>query len=134
MRKPSLLWLVASLLLTTMVSATELPQCLKRTADQTTRSAMDQILPADEELLARLVYAEAASTGFPDDKLVHQGIAWGVMNRVRLGEISASAARQYGRGVAGVIFKPAQFNPAVSQRSPYSTELCSNRTMTPVSA
>lgn len=123
--KSSLFWLVASLMMTTMVSAAELPQCLKRAPNQTTRSAIDQIHPVEEELLARLVYAEATSTGFADDKRVHQGIAWGVMNRVRLGEISASAARQYGRGVAGVIFKPSQFNPAVSQRSPYSKEfLC----------
>jgi hypothetical protein len=123
--KFSLIWTAASLMLATMVSAAELPQCLKRAPDQPTRSVTDKIHPADEELLARLVYAEATSTGFADDKRVYQGIAWGVMNRVRLGEISASASRQYGRGVAGVIFKPAQFNPAVSQRSPYAREfLC----------
>ena len=118
-------WLITSLMLATLVSAAELPQCLQRAPDQTTRSALDKIHPTDEELLARLIYAEAISTRFADDKRVHQGIAWGVMNRVRLGEISASAARQYGRGVTGVIFQPAQFNPAVSQRSPYSKEfLC----------
>ncbi|MBS1196707.1 MAG: hypothetical protein H6R18_492 [Proteobacteria bacterium] len=123
--KSCLIWLVASLMLATRVLAADLPQCLQRAPGQTTRSAMDKIHPADEELLARLVYAEASSTGFADDKRIYQGIAWGVMNRVRLGEISASASRQYGRGVSGVIFKPGQFNPAVSRRSPYSKEfLC----------
>ncbi len=65
------------------------------------------------------------STSFPDDARVYQGIAWGVMNRVRLGEISAAARRQYGNGVAGVVFQPHQFNPAVSLRSPFSKDfLC----------
>jgi len=40
--------------------------------------------PGDEELLARLVYAEARSTGFADDPRVARGIAWGAINRVRL--------------------------------------------------
>ena len=112
-------------MLATRLSAAELPQCLERAPGQTTRSAMDKLHPDDEELLTRLVYAEASSTGFADDKRVYQGIAWGVMNRVRLSEISQSSSRQYGRGVSGVIFQPAQLNPAVSQRSPYSKEfLC----------
>jgi len=69
--------------------------------------------------------AVGACLRFADDHRVYQGIAWGVMNRVRLSEISATARRQYGGGVAGVIFKPQQFNPAVSLRSPFSKDfLC----------
>ena len=42
-----------------------------------------------------------------------------------MSEISAVARRQYGDGVAGVIFQPKQFNPAVSLRSPFSNDfLC----------
>lgn len=76
--------------------------------------------PGDEALLGRLVYAESLSTGFPGDPRVYQAIAWGVMNRVRLGEASTGMRRRYGAGVAGVIFRKSQFNPAVSARSPFS--------------
>jgi hypothetical protein len=63
--------------------------------------------------------------GFVDDPLVYAGIAWGVMNRVRLSAVSARARRDYGSGVVGVIFKPQQFNPAVSLKSAFSREfLC----------
>ncbi|MEI2780996.1 MAG: hypothetical protein V9H25_06920 [Candidatus Competibacter sp.] len=55
----------------------------------------------------------------------YQAIAWGVMNRVRLGEASSAMRRRYGDGVAGVIFRKGQFNPAVSPRSPFSRDfLC----------
>ena len=117
--------LVAALLLAGTAVAAELPACLTRAADETTRAAVMKAAPADEELLARLAYAEGRSTGFPDDPRVYRGIAWGVMNRARLSEISAVARRQYGDGVAGVIFQPKQFNPAVSLRSPFSNDfLC----------
>jgi hypothetical protein len=108
----ALLWLAAAF-------AQELPPCLTRDADELTRDAVPADID-DAEVLARLVIAEATSTGFPDDPLVHLALAWGVTNRVRLAEISASAARSYGRGVRGVVFQPSQFNPAVSTRSPFA--------------
>ena len=118
-------WLASSLLLAGTAVAADLPACLSRAAGETTRAAVMNTQPAEVELLARLAYAEGRSTGFPDDARVYQGIAWGVMNRVRLGEISAAARRQYGSGVAGVVFQPQQFNPAVSLRSPFSQDfLC----------
>ena len=117
--------LAGSLLWAGTAVAADLPACLARAAGETTHTALMKIQPADAELLARLAYAEGRSTGFADDHRVYQGIAWGVMNRVRLSEISATARRQYGGGVAGVIFKPQQFNPAVSLRSPFSKDfLC----------
>ncbi|NMQ05477.1 hypothetical protein E4Q08_09480 [Candidatus Accumulibacter phosphatis] len=100
--------------------AEDLPSCLRRVAEQAPQEVLLAVRPGDEELLARLVYAEARSTGFAGDPRVARGIAWGVMNRVRLGEVSASARRRYGSGVAGVIFQPQQFNPAVSRRSPFA--------------
>ena len=76
-------------------------------------------------MLARLAYAEGRSTGFPDDPLVYRGIAWGVMNRVRLAAASPSMRRQFGSGIGGVAFRKGQFNPAVSPRSPFSKDfLC----------
>lgn len=100
--------------------AAPLPRCVERQPEQATRDALLAIAPDDAELLARLVLAEATSTGFPDDPAVHRAIAWGVVNRVRLAERSATAARWYGRGVRGVVFQPSQFNPAVSTRSRFS--------------
>ncbi len=101
------------------------PACLTRGEGETTREAVLKIQPPEVELLARLTYAEASSTGFQDDPRVYAGIAWGVMNRVRLSAVSATARRDYGSGVAGVIFKPQQFNPAVSLKSPFSRDfLC----------
>jgi hypothetical protein len=118
-------WLAAGLLSAGTAAAADLPACLTRAADETPRAAVMKVRPGDEELLARLVYAEGRSTGFADDPRVHQGIAWGVMNRVRLSEISSAARRQYGSGIAGVIFQPRQFNPAISPRSPFSQDfLC----------
>jgi hypothetical protein len=117
--------LACGVLATHAAVAADLPACLKRVAEQAPRDALLAIRPGDEELLARLVYAEARSTGFADDARVARGIAWGAMNRVRLGEVSASARRRYGSGVAGVIFQPQQFNPAVSRRSPFAADfLC----------
>lgn len=79
--------------------------------------------PSPLELLGRLAHAEGRSTGHPADPLVYEAIAWGVMNRVRLGERSKSLRQRYGDGIAGVIFRKGQFNPAVSPRSPFSREL-----------
>jgi hypothetical protein len=93
---------------------------VERRPEQSTRDALLAVDPADAELLGRLVLAEATSTGFADDPAVHRAIAWGVMNRVRLAERSATAVRWYGRGVRGVVFQPSQFNPAISTRSRFS--------------
>jgi hypothetical protein len=102
-----------------------LARCLTRGQGESIKSAVMKNRPTRQELLARLVYAEGLSTGFPDDTLVYQAIAWGVMNRVRLGEASATLRRRYGSGIAGVIFRQGQFNPALSTRSPFSKEfLC----------
>ncbi|MCM8595756.1 cell wall hydrolase [Accumulibacter sp.] len=118
-------WLACGLLLAHTAVAGDLPLCLNRAADQAPQAAVLAVRPSNQDLLARLVYAETRSTGFADDPRVARGIAWGAMNRVRLGEVSASARRRYGSGVAGVIFQPQQFNPAVSRRSPFAGDfLC----------
>ncbi len=100
--------------------AGEIPECLQSGPDAEIESIIKANNIHDQELLARLVFAEGLSTRFADDQLVYDGIAWGVMNRVRLGESSQSMRRTYGRGIHGVIFKKGQFNPAVSRRSPFS--------------
>jgi hypothetical protein len=128
MEKPRgllLLTLSAFLLLGNIVMASELPACFSLAHGKTIESVLVAGGGEPSELLARLVYAESVSTGFGDDPLVHQAIAWGVMNRVRLGDLSPSMQRTYGRGIQGVIFKKGQFNPAVSEMSLFSREfLC----------
>ncbi len=102
-----------------------LPACLTVGAQETIQEALAKTRPEPAALLARLVYAESRSTGFADDARMYRAIAWGVMNRVRLGEASSAMRRRYGDGVAGVIFRKGQFNPAVSSRSPFSRDfLC----------
>lgn len=109
--------------------AAELPPCLSRSSGTATESVIAARQIQDDELLARLVYAEGISTGFGDDPLVYQAIAWGVMNRVRLGAASPGMQRVYGRGLRGVVFKKGQFNPAVSARSPFAKAfLCPDHT------
>ncbi len=106
-------------------SAADVPKCLSRDASDSVEFVAAKAKLSQKELLARLVYAESLSTGFGDDPLVHESIAWGVMNRVRLAERSDSMKRSYGSGIPGVIFKKGQFNPAVSPMSPFSREfLC----------
>jgi len=100
--------------------AASMPACLSADPKTSVESTVVAKNISDQELLARLVYAEALSTGFADDQLVYDAIAWGVMNRVRLGESSQSMRRAYGQGIQGVIFKKGQFNPAISKRSPFS--------------
>lgn len=101
------------------------PKCLERETSDSVEYVVAKAKLAPKELLARLVYAEALSTGFGDDPLVHEAIAWGVMNRVRLAGRSESAKRSYGSGIRGVVFKKGQFNPAVSPKSPFSKDfLC----------
>ena len=119
------LCLIILLSLTTASIAEELPLCIERSQSSSIESQTRAHAIPQEELLTRLVYAESQSTGFPDDPLVYESIAWGVMNRVRLGEKFPSKARIYGAGIVGVIFKKGQFNPAISLKSPYSKEfLC----------
>ena len=104
------------------VASAALPTCLPRAPEQAPKDAVPSTI-ADAELLARLVHAEATSTGFPDDPDVHRAIAWGVMNRVRLAGRSATATASYGSGVRGVAFRSGQFNPAVSPRSPFAAAM-----------
>ncbi len=107
-----------------LTAALAVPPCHTRAPDQVPKDALPASAP-DVEVLARLVYAESTSTGFPDDPLVHRGIAHGAAARVRLAAVSAQAASSYGKGVRGVVFKASQFNPAVSARSPFAAEfLC----------
>ena len=106
-------------------SAAPLPPCLTVGARESIGEAVLKTHPAPAELLARLVNAESRSTGFAEDGRVYQAIAWGAMNRVRLGEAAAAMRRRYGAGVSGMIFKRGQFNPALSVRSPFSRDfLC----------
>ncbi len=106
-------------------SAQDRPACLSCEGSSTIEAVIASLEIADQEVLARLVYAESTSTGFADSPDVHEAIAWGVMNRVRLGQRSTSMKRAYGAGIKGVIFKKGQFNPAVSRRSPFSRDfLC----------
>jgi hypothetical protein len=100
--------------------AEEMPACLKSDPKAGLESVITAKNIRDQELLARLVFAEGLSTRFIGDQLVYDAIAWGVMNRVRLGESSKIMRRAYGHGIYGVIFKKGQFNPAVSEKSPFS--------------
>jgi len=108
------------LILSTCTFAADIPACLSSDPNAGVESIATAKNITDQELLARLVYAEGLSTGFADDGLVYDGIAWGVMNRVRLGASSPRLRRTYGQGIQGVIFKKGQFNPAISGRSPFS--------------
>ena len=113
----------SALLLPTIGGAA--PECVKIVQGETIQAALLRSNPRQDELLTRLVYAEGLSSGFPDDALVYEAIAWGVMNRVRLSEASTALKKRYGNGIAGVIFRKSQFNPAVSPRSQFSKEfLC----------
>lgn len=117
------------LILSASASAADIPACLSSDLKARVESITTTKNLTDQELLARLVYAEGLSTGFADDQLVYDAIAWGVMNRVRLGESSQSMQRTYGRGIQGVIFKKGQFNPAISRSSPFSKAfLCPDHT------
>lgn len=98
----------------------DLPACLPFDPQASVESIAKAKNITEKELLTRLVYAEGLSTGFAEDRLVYDAIAWGVMNRVRLGESSPGMRRAYGRGIHGVIFKKGQFNPAISRKSPFS--------------
>lgn len=114
---------LAALLALPVTAAAGLPACLAVAEGETIETTVRRHAPPAPELLARLVHAEGRSTGHPHDALVYEGIAWGVMNRVRLAEQSPTMRRRYGAGLAGVIFRKGQFNPAVSARSRFSAEL-----------
>jgi hypothetical protein len=106
-------------------AAADIPKCLPRDPSDSIEFVAAKAKLSQKELLARLVYAEALSTGIGDDPLVHEAIAWGVMNRVRLAERSGSMMKSYGSGIRGVVFKKGQFNPAVSSKSAFSKDfLC----------
>jgi len=106
-------------------AAADVPKCLTRDASDSVEFVAAKAKLSQKELLARLVYAEALSTGIGDNPLVHEAIAWGVMNRVRLAERSESMKKSYGSGIRGVVFRKGQFNPAVSPKSPFSRDfLC----------
>jgi hypothetical protein len=100
--------------------AQDKPACLCCEGSSTIASVVAASGIADKEVLARLVYAESSSTGYADNLNVYVAIAWGVMNRVRLSQVSPSRIGLYGSGIRGVIFKKGQFNPAVSKSSPFS--------------
>ena len=51
-------WLAAAVLLAPAAIAADLPRCLPRVTEQAPREAILALRPSDEELLARLVYAE----------------------------------------------------------------------------
>jgi hypothetical protein len=122
---PLILMTVCCVFSCSPVTANETPACLTRQPSSTVETSVRAAGISDVELLARLVYAEASSTGFPDHRPVYEAIAWGVMNRVRLGDASPSMQKTYGVGIRGVIFRKGQFNPAVSKKSQYSKEfLC----------
>jgi len=106
-------------------ASVDAPQCLSVETSDSLEFVAAKAKLSQKELLARLVYAEALSTGFGDAPLMHEAIAWGVMNRVRLAERSESMKKSYGSGIRGVIFKKGQFNPAVSPKSTFSKDfLC----------
>lgn len=111
------------LLLLTPVVRAALPACLAIADGEGIEAAVRRHAPSPLELLGRLAHAEGRSTGHPQDPLVYEAIAWGVMNRVRLAERSETMRRRYGDGLPGVIFRKGQFNPAVSPRSRFSREL-----------
>jgi len=114
---------LAALVALPVTAAADLPACLAAAEGETIQGVVRRHAPTDRELLARLAHAEGQSTGHPNDPLVYEAIAWGVMNRVRLAERSPTLRRRYGAGLAGVVFRKGQFNPAVSPRSRFSREL-----------
>lgn len=111
------------------------PVCLKRPDGNTIQQVMEEVKIEDSELLARLVFAESLSTGVHRDPIcrglereILEAITWGVFNRVHLAAKKPRFQKKYGDGLAGVIFKKGQFNPAISHRSRFSKYfLCPSR-------
>lgn len=103
------------------------PACLTRAGTQSTEQVVVAARLTEEESFARLVFAEGVSSNWGQEPAcarqahaILHAIAWGVMNRVRLGQARAALGTKYGAGIRGVIFKPGQFNPAVSARSRFA--------------
>jgi hypothetical protein len=114
---------LAALLALPLSAPAGLPACLAVAEGESIEATVRRHAPGEPELLARLVHAEGRSTGHPRDPLVYEGIAWGEKTRVRLAARSPTLRRRYGDGLAGVVFRKGQFNPAVSPRSRFSREL-----------
>lgn len=100
------------------------PTCLKRAGDESNEELVDKAKLTDFEVLARLAFAEGISTNMEKcekyGESVFESIAWGVQSRVDLAKADPQWAKSFGQGYRGVIFKKAQFNPAVSKKSVYS--------------
>ncbi|WP_374029977.1 hypothetical protein [Bdellovibrio bacteriovorus] len=100
------------------------PTCLKRAGDESNEAIVEKNKLTDFELLARLTFAEGISTNMEKcakyGASVYESIAWGVYSRVELAAKNPRYAQSFGKGYRGVIFKKAQFNPAVSKKSSYS--------------
>lgn len=108
-------------------AAGAIPPCLADAPRVSIEEAAAAVVD-EEDLLARVVYAETAATGYAGEYVVYEGIAWGIMNRVRLVEVFPHLERRYGRGIRGVVFKKGQFNPTTSKKSPYARDfLCPQR-------
>ncbi|MEK2646181.1 hypothetical protein [Bdellovibrio sp. BCCA] len=100
------------------------PECFKRQGDESNEVIVDKNKLTDFEILARLSFAESISTNMEKcekyGEAVFESIAWGVHNRVELAKNNPKWEKSFGKGYRGVIFKKAQFNPAVSKKSTYS--------------
>jgi hypothetical protein len=104
-----------------------IPACLQRVGQQSNQDVIEKAKISDHEILSRLVFAEGISTNFgshdvckSQSSMIFESIAWGVMNRVRISEKIPAFQKEFGKGIVGVVFKPGQFNPAVSKRSQFS--------------
>ena len=102
------------------------PACLTRAGTQSTEQVVVAARLTEEDLrpprlCRRRVHQLGPGAGVcaPGTAILH-AIAWGVMNRVRLGQARAALGTKYGAGIRGVVFKPGQFNPAVSVRSRFA--------------
>ena len=105
------------------LSSGELMACISRQPNQSSKEAVEKFEQSqglkvrEKEILIRLVLAESLNTNyFLDPKCVDQGplitkgIAWGAMNRVRLGRREWDSVRK-------TVFAANQFAPAVSNLS-----------------
>lgn len=106
--------------------ASDVFACIPRTPNQSSKEAVEHLEQSqgtkltEKDLLTRLVFAETLSTNyFLDPQCDGQGasiakaIAWGVMNRVRMGNPNWNSVRK-------AAFAPNQFAPAISSKSIFS--------------
>lgn len=96
---PAVVMFLSAFLLPGYLIAGQPPVCLQPDNSSTVESMIEQCGIPEQEVLARLVYAEGISTGYADEPTVYEAIAWGVMNRVRLSEACPSKHVIYGRGI-----------------------------------